>query len=318
MATENSIMNAFFSGVNSILAGVRYSKLREAIESRNYDEAVRAIDVDNAAFDKLRALLVETYASGGVDAITGTRWPVNVRWDSATPQAEYYARNVVAEHINKIAEDIKSSIQWTIGDGVAFGRSNNKIALDIVGKMGKSGKREGGIVGLNKNQTEWVANARKYLESGKYSSWEKLGLRDRRYKFSQENPPTKEQIDRAVQSYSNKLLKSRGLMIARTERGLAVNMGTIEGYRQAADKVGIPLSALIKEWRHNGFHKHERINHLIANGQKVVGLNTPFNIGGYYPQHPHDVNLPASETINCSCRVRVRVPKNWRSYVGQK
>lgn len=313
MATEAQLQAAFRRGVRDTVDNAHFSALKDAIGRGDYQAALNAVDIDDAAFDDLRRLILETYAQGGIDAQTGTRWPVPVRWNSATPEAEAFARNVVGQNITLITSDMRDAVRWTMGDGIAFGRSSNRIALDIVGRVGASGRREGGIVGLNQQQAQWVANARRYLESGDYAAWERMGLRDKRFRFSADKPPTAAQIERAVQYYSNRMLRSRGLTIARTERGLAVNMGAYEGYRQAAARSGIPLTALEKEWLHNGMHVHERLTHVAAHHQKVRGLDTPFQVGGYRPLYPHDPALPASEVINCDCRFKVRVPKNWRA-----
>lgn len=313
MPTQNKIQAAFLNSIRTITDGVQYSQLRDAIRRGDYQAVLGAIDVDEAAFDPLRLALTQTYAEGGVNAITGQRWPVPVRWNSVTPEAEFYARNIIGGHITIITNDMKEAVRWTMGDGIALGRSNNKIALDIVGRMGKSGRREGGIVGLNRPQAQWVANARRELEAGDYAAWNRRTLKDKRFKFSTDKPPTPEQIDRAVQSYSNRMLLSRGLTIARTERGAAVNRGMMEGYRQASMKTGIPLTAFKKTWIHTGAHRYERMAHLLANGETVQGLNTPFIIGGTFMQCPHDVGAPASEVINCSCRFKVSIPKGWRN-----
>ena len=316
MATESQIQRAFLSGVRDIVDASRYGPLRDAIARGDYEGALRAVDIDDAAFDTMRALILETYAQGGVDQMTGIRWPVNVRWNSATPQAEAYARDVVGQHITLISEDSRAALRWTMGDGIALGRSNSRIALDIVGRVGASGAREGGIVGLNARQAEWVANARRYLETGDYAAWDRLGLADKRFRFSADNPPTPAQIDRAVQLYSNRQLRSRGLTIARTERGLALNMGAMEGARQGADKAGIPVGALRKKWVHAGVHKHERYTHIALGQSPSRPFLDPFTTNGYSCQMPHDPSLPASEVINCQCRVKVSVPRNWRSLGG--
>lgn len=316
MATEAQIRNAFLSGVRSIVDASKYGALRDAIARGDYLGALDAVDIDEAAFDDMRRLILETYAQGGIDAQRGTRWPVPVRWNSATPQAEYFARSVVGQNITWITNDMRDAVRWTMGDGLAFGRSDRQIALDIIGRVGVSGNRTGGIVGLNRQQAEWVANARRYLESGNYAAWDRLGLRDKRYRFSEAKPPTQAQIDRAVQSYSNRMLMSRGLTIARTERGLAINMGAMEGYRQAAERSGIPLNSLRKVWRHEGHNKFDRVAHLSLNRAPARPFNEPFYSNGFACQFPHDPMLPASEVVNCGCRIHVTVPRNWRQVIG--
>lgn len=316
MASELQLRNSFLKGARDIANYSRYGELVQAISRGDYLAAINAVDIDDAAFDGFRSLLLETYAQGGINAISGVRWPGVVRWNSATAESEYYARNVVGQHITQITDDMKSAVRWTMGDGLAYGRSNNRIALDIVGRLGASGQREGGIVGLNQQRAQWVANARRYLETGDYAAWARLGLRDKRFRFSADKPPTQAQIDRAVQSYANKQLLSRGITIAKTERGLAMNMGAMEGWRQGAEKTGIPVSALRKEWIHRGVHLHERWHHVALANSPARAFDEPFYSNGYPCQCPHDPSLPASEVINCECLVKVSLPRNWRSLVN--
>ena len=315
MATQNQIQAAFLNSIRSVSDGVQYTALRDAIRVGDYGAALAAIDVEDAAFEPLRAALTETYAQGGVDAITGQRWPTTVRWNSATPQAETYARTTVGEHITVITTDMRDAIRWTVGDGLALGRSRDRIALDIAGRIGASGKREGGMIGLNRNQAAWVANMRRSLETNPETAMRFKGW-DKRFTslVTSGKPLTAAQIDRITGVYTNKLLLSRGRTIARTERGLALNMGAMEGWRQALAKTGISDLAVIKEWIHTGRSAVDRITHQAANGQKVRGLNTMFDIGGVLMLMPHDPNAMAKDVINCECLVKISLDKNWRQY----
>lgn len=311
MATEAQIRLAFQKGVRDTLSGASYGALRDAIAKGDYYSALAAVDIDDAAFDELRRLIVQTYAEGGVDAISGVRWPANTRWNSATPDAEYFARNTVGQNITWITNDMRDAVRWTMGDGIALGRSNNRIALDIVGRVGASGQREGGIVGLNRLQAEWVRNYREKLLNGEFPSNTLLTAAERR--LIERGNLTAARIDRLTQSYSNRLLLSRGKTIAKTERGLAINAGRMEGYRQGAAKGGIPLSAIRKEWVHKGAHKHERLEHVALSRNQAIPFTQPFDVNGHSAQMPHDPSLPASEVISCSCEVKVTIPKGWRN-----
>ena len=311
MATEAQIRAAFQKGVRDTLSGASYVALRDAIARNDYQAALAAVDIEDAAFDDMRRLIVQTYAEGGVDAISGVRWPVNTRWNSATPEAEYFARNTVGQNITWITNDMRESVRWTMGDGIALGRSSNRIALDIVGRIGPSGQREGGIVGLNRLQAEWVRNYREKLLAGEIPSNTLLTAAERR--LIDKGNLTTAQIDRLTHSYSNRLLLSRGKTIAKTERGLAVNMGRMEGYRQGAEKGGIPLAAMRKEWVHRGVHKHERLAHVRLGGDPAISFTQPFDVNGYSAQMPHDPSLPAGEVINCNCEVKVSIPRGWRN-----
>lgn len=313
MATERQIEQAFLRGVRSIVDAVQFNAIRAEIARGDFASAVAGLDIEEAAFDELRTLLIETYAQGGVNEITGRRWPVPVRWNSATPQAEQFARYVIGEHITEIVRDTRDAVRWTMGDSIAFGRSANQTALDIVGRVGPSGRREGGILGLNTQRAQWVSGfRRKLMEDPASVANNALLTATQRRLLAKGEPLTQSQINAIMRTYENAQLLSRGKAIAVTERGNAINGGAVEAWRQAAEKLRVPISALVKEWRHIGAHKHERLSHLMASGSKVAGLNTPFQIGIHSMQYPHDPMAPASEVINCHCQVRISLPRNWR------
>ena len=313
--SDAQVSLSFSKAIRSITDQVAYGRLRDAISRGDYDAALRAVDIEDAAFDEVRRLLLQSYAESAVDTLTGRKWPVPVRYNSASPYAERYAREVVGQHITIITNDAREAVRWTIGDGIAFGRSNNKIALDIAGRMGADGRRHGGIVGLNRQQAQWVQNARRYLEEGNTAAYLAMTRRDRRFDASvMRGNLTPAQIDRIIGRYSDRLLQTRGLTIARTERGSAVNNGMIDAWRQAADRVGWSHGDLVKEWRH-GVARDPRLWHLQADGEKVVGLDTPFILGsGAVMQCPHDPLAPAGEVVNCSCRLKISAPRGIRRY----
>lgn len=309
MASERQIENAFIKGVRSITDAIKVTRLREAIDAHDYNAVLDIVDIDDAAFDEMRGLIMQTYAEAGTTEISKQRFPVPVRWNSANPRVEEFARNQIGGDITNITESMRQAVRETVADGYAFGRSPNKVALDIAGRVDASGTRKGGIVGLNAQQAQWVANMRRALEEGPSSAL-RYGLRDRRFDalLRRSEALTQEQIDRITRQYSNKLLLSRGKAIAVTERGLAVNGGLIEAWRQAAERVGFDVDRLVKEWRHTGRAVEDRPGHLRANGQKVTGLNTNFTVNGVPMIHPHDPNAPASEVVNCRCEVKIK----WR------
>lgn len=313
MATERQIEQAFLRGVRSIVDAAQFNSIRADIARGDYASAVAGLDISEDAFDELRVRLIETYAQGGIDEITGRRWPVgNIRWNSATPEAESFARNVIGAHIVEITRDTQAAVQWAMGDSIAFGRSAHQTALDIVGRVGPNGRREGGIVGLNTQRAKWISDMRWKLMNDPISvaNHPMLTATQRRL-LAKGSPLTESQINAIMRTYTNAQLLSRGKAIAITERGNAINGGAMEAWRQAAVKLGVPVSGLVKEWRH-GIAREPRMTHLLANGSKVVGLNTPFQIGLTQMQYPHDPLAPAADVINCRCRVKISLPSNWR------
>lgn len=303
MTTETRIDNAFRASIRSVTDEVQIGLLRDALARGDVEAALEAIDLEPAAFEPLRNILVQTYADAGADASASLR---GVRWNSASPRAEQYARNVVGTRITGITDDAVVAVRNSIADGYAFGRTPNRMALDLVGSIGANGRREGGIVGLSAQQEQWVRNMRRALETDPREAL-RFTRRDRRFDslLRRSERLTQDQIDNIIRSYSNRLLLSRGRTIAVTERGAAINQGRVDAYKNAADKYGLPYSAIRKQWLHTGRAAFDRPTHEDANKDIVQGADTPFIVGGIAMQHPHDPFAPASETVNCRCEVKL-------------
>lgn len=303
MTTETRIDNAFRASIRSVTDEVQIGLLRDALARGDVEAALEVIDLEPAAFEPLRNILVQTYADAGADASASLR---GVRWNSASPRAEAYARNVVGTRITGIADDALVAVRNSIADGYAFGRTPNRMALDLVGSIGANGRREGGVVGLSAQQEQWVRNMRRALETDPREAL-RFTRRDRRFDslLRRSERLTQAQIDNIIRSYSNRLLLSRGRTIAVTERGAAINQGRVDAYKSAADKYGLPYSSIRKQWLHTGRAAFDRPTHEAANRQIVQGADTPFIIGGIAMQHPHDPFAPASETVNCRCEVKL-------------
>lgn len=310
MATETQLNRAFLAGVSSIVDPVQVGLLREAIASGNIQAVIEALDIEDAAFDQLRVLVADTYAQSGADAVGAMTGRLRAtRWNSASPRAEAYARDVIGAQIDYITDDMRAGVRAMVADGYAFGRSTNRIALDLVGRVGANGRRQGGTVGLSFQQSQWIANMRQYLAAGDNERVLQYSMRDKRFDrlLKSGRQLTATQIDNITRAYSQRLLLSRGKAIARTERGSAVNNGRAEAYMQAADKLGVGYDRIEKQWRHRPFSREPRLSHIAADKQKVMGINTPFDVGGIAIQWPHAVGLPAGQVVNCNCECKFRI-----------
>lgn len=305
MTTETRIDNAFRASIRSVTDEVQIGLLSDALARGDVEAALEAIDLEPAAFEPLRNILVQTYADAGADASAGLR---GVRWNSASPRAEQYARNVVGTRITGITDDAVVAVRNSIADGYAFGRTPNRMALDLVGSIGANGRREGGIVGLSAQQEQWVRNMRRALETDPREAL-RFTRRDRRFDslLRRSESLTQAQIDNIIRSYSNRLLLSRGRTIAVTERGSAINQGRVDAYANAVEKYGMSEDRIEKTWVYTNRSREPRVNHVAANKQKVMGLRTPFVIGGELLQYPHDPSASARHVANCTCEVKLRI-----------
>lgn len=211
-------------------------------------------------------------------------------------------------------EDQKAAIRVVIEEGIAAGRGPRQTALDIVGRVGASGVREGGIVGLNEPQTRAWLRAGDELDNldGAYFTRK---LRDKRFDrlvskaIKDGKPLSKADRDRILARYSDRLLKLRGDTIARTETIASFNAGREQGMRQLIDDGSVTADQVTKIWDSSGRDGRTRETHLLMEGQRKR-LDEPFvTPGGYRLNHPGDSSLgaPGSETISCRCLARYSI-----------
>lgn len=92
----------------------------------------------------------------------------------------------------------------------------------------------------------------------------------------------------------------RATVIARTEVIGANNAGAAGAAAANAVMFGTGPETVAKEWLATSDHR-TRESHSAADGQVVIGLNTPFVVGGSWLQYPGDPSGPAREVVNCRC-----------------
>jgi Phage Mu protein F like protein len=210
-------------------------------------------------------------------------------------------------------------VRAALDAGMAEGRNPRATALDIAGRLNRAtGRREGGILGLNSGQTDAVIRARAELLSGDPTQPRNYLTRARRDKrfdrlvmqaIRDGKPVAKADVDRITGRYKDRLLQLRGETIARTETLASLNAGKQEGIRQLIDSGKVPASAVKKRWRATGDDR-TRDSHLALNDVEV-GLDEVFvsPLTGAQMLHPHDTSrgAPASETIGCRCFMEIRI-----------
>lgn len=100
---------------------------------------------------------------------------------------------------------------------------------------------------------------------------------------------------------------NRATVVARTEVISANNAGARASAAYNAGVLGIDESLVVKEWLATADGR-TRETHLDADGQQVLGVDTPFVVGGYDLQEPGDLNGPAEEVIQCRCTALYHYP----------
>jgi len=329
---EPAIKRAFEKAIKDIRDGTKLTALRDALKRGDTERAVAAVGIDNAAFSELRGALLNVYGNAGISTVNGTSWiypdgtKAVIRFNMASPMAEEYARNIGTGLITNITSDMESAVRDTIADGYAFGRKWDDIALDIVGRVGPSGNRTGGILGLSKTQANWLMSMRAKLNKGDYrGALDMTLLKDKRLRkmlekaIAENKTISAAQIAMIERNYERNALMNRGLTIARTETLKAIEEAKYEAWRQGLEKTGVPEQFVIREWRHTGRAMRDRPSHVAMNGTQVRGLHIPFVLNdGTAMMHPHDTSYGAGahQIINCMCQSRYSIDrkglKAWR------
>lgn len=312
------VRNAFLAAIADISDNVILIDLIRAIEANDYQRAFRVLGMSDAAMRPLTAALGAVFESGGISvastfptvAMNGVRGMF--RFDVRNLEAEQWLRTQSSSLVTRVQEDTRVNIMNTLQTNMQEGNNPRSTALDIVGRINPAtGRREGGLVGLDQNQEMWVRNARSDLMTGNYSNYLKRVRRDKRFDSVIESairtgkPLTQAQIDKLISRYKDSLLKLRGENIARTETIQGLNRAQFEAIRQANALGSIKPSDTFKVWDSAG-DSRVRHSHRAMNGQRVM-IDEPFTTpNGEKLMHPGDYSLGASagEIINCRCVIR--------------
>lgn len=321
-----TILSAFLASIADVRSDIVMRRIVEALERRDINAALDALNLDRAAFGRVEAVIAEAYNAGGAAMVgnlptlrdqSGGR--LFVRFDVRNPRAESWLRQHSSNLITGLIEDQRTAIRSVLETGLQSGLNPNRSALDIVGRISRAtGRREGGLIGLSGQQTGFVEAARDELLSGDPSlmrNYLTRARRDRRFDntvlraINEERPLDLETVNRLVGRYSDGLLKLRGETIARTEALAALHAAKDEGFRQGLDKTNYPPEAVTRIWRSAG---DDRVRHTHAdmNGQQVQGLDAPFqSSSGALLKFPGDTSLGAgaAEVINCRCDTDYRI-----------
>lgn len=117
---------------------------------------------------------------------------------------------------------------------------------------------------------------------------------------AQEQGQTISEVETAIAESGIRQYGYRSRRVAVTEVLRVESYSHIESMRQNA-------ACYKKRWIHTDEAKEPRENHIAIHGQEVF-KREPFTLPGadgntYRPQCPRDTGLPASESVNCHCRM---------------
>lgn len=317
---EPQLSRAFIAAIRDITSQAQIAALIAAIRRNDIEAALVAIDFDRAAFSGLTGGMTTAFSAGGVATTAATNWQgiggsrVVIRWDLANPRAQDLINTASSRLVTQLSEEARKTVREVISAGYSTGRGPRDIATDLVGRVSGSG-RVGGVIGLSEPQVQYVSNIRDYINNGNLSAYKGMTRRDKRYdkmveKAIREGKPlSNAQVDKIVERYSDRLLKSRADAIARTETAQSVEASRSEAFAQYQEKTGVPDEAIVRRWDHPG-GKNSRDWHSDMNGWELRGMEQPWvTPRGGRLMFPCDTSLGsgAVEIVNCRCMQTISI-----------
>lgn len=317
------LQNAFLAAIQSVTDGILITELTAAIEARNYDLAFALMNMNAPVFRPLTRAFEDAFENFGNNK--GASFPKRLqtpsgsmmfRFDMTNQRAESWLKNQSSGLITRVQDETRQNIRNVMTEGMQAGRNPRAVALDLVGRYdATTGKRVGGIIGLTRNQENWVRSARTKLEQLD-ETYFTMKLRDARFDgtvrtaIDTRTPIPAETIDRLITRYKDNALKARAENIARTEIARSLNQSEYEATKQAVDSGAIHAQAVTREWDSAGDNR-VRPDHKIMDGQRV-GLDEAFKSpDGQMMMFPGDTSLGASVKLTAGCRCRVKTVIDW-------
>lgn len=215
------------------------------------------------------------------------------------PALSIAASNVAQKYeldlIRQISDNTKAAVRASVTEAVATGKPPAAIARQFRSS-----------IGITDGQQVWVSNYRRALEAGDKKALD-YELRDKRFDASvRAGKLSQDKIDTLVQRYEEKLVIYRSKVIARTESLRAVEIAQVESIQQGINAGHIDPE-LEKGWivTKDG---RERPWHYDL-GNVWIKMNEYFVNSHGRLLYPRDPNGDASNTVQCRCRLRYRIPK---------
>jgi hypothetical protein len=299
-----AIRRAFERAIRERRESINMRALAEAIEGRDIGRAIEIAGLSRGDMFPLDQAIRTAYFEGAQTIpAAAPAFAARIALDGNAPRAVSWARDHVGGLITDIIEDNRTAIRGIITGQLAEGVGPRQAAIAVRGQ-----------IGLTSQQTGFVSNARAQLTNLDAAYFTRQ-LRDRRFDgivrkaIADGKPLASADIDRITQRYSERLLKHRSEVIARTESVTALRAGRHEGIAQAIEAGAIAPDALKKVWSTSADDR-VREDHVLMDGVEADGMEAPFTLpDGSMMQYPGDSSMgaDASQTINCRCYVEYRV-----------
>lgn len=288
----------FLDVVRSVKDSVVLDQIQALLESGQVDEALVTVEV---AALKLSNTFGEVMILSGHQTaeVIGEALQVIVNFDQVNTAAlDAMTRNQL-RLVREFMNEQRLATQEALIEGIRRGLNPREQALAF---------RDS--IGLTQYQQQIVNNYRRNLENLEANALGRA-LRDRRFDrtvaaaLDSGTALTQAQVDRMVERYTERWIKYRAEVIARTEALRSVHEGSNLMYQQAIESGTLTEGDLERTWDPSG-DSRVRDSHAAMYGQKR-GMGQPFLSGlGNSLMYPGDISAPGEDTIQCRCAVTTR------------
>lgn len=309
---EGPIRNRFLEAVREAVGATSIQEVARLIERGDLDAVLDEVALTPSALSDVTEAMRDAYKAGGQFEAPEAR----IRFDMRNVAAEQWLRQQSSTFVTRVTEQQRNSIRLTVETGTRLGQNPRQTALDIAGRIDRTGRRSGGIVGLTDNQAGYVARTREELLSGdpeRMRNYLGRGRRDKRFDaivrraIEQGRPVARADVERIAGRYSDRLLQLRGETIARTEAMQGFHAARDQAWEQAIEEGAISRQNVTKVWRATG-DSRTRDTHAALNGETATKDEAFVSPSGARLMHPGDTSLgaPADEIIDCRCYLEMR------------
>lgn len=314
---EPVLRRAFLESISNLRDAAQLDQIVRMLEARDVDGAIRAVGLDPVAFRPFDKSIADAFEAGGnftanalpvIKDVAGFR--TVFQFSIRNPVAEAWLRDHSGTMVREIIADQRDMIRSYLTDGLAKGANPRTSALDLVGRIGASGRREGGTIGLTSSQEQWVRAYADELASDKPLAALERSLRDARFdgavrKAAAKGEPVPAELrQKMVQAYKNRALRYRAETISRSETIRALHTAQDQALDQAT-AAGLSADTVTMIWR-SAHDRRVRDAHRALDGQTIQR-------GGVFQselgpiRYPGDPSASAANTINCRCWLEPKV-----------
>lgn len=312
-AIEKQMARDYLTGAAKV---VRNATLAEVLESIQLGNAV-ASGILVGKYAEMAETLRAAYIAGG-RAEANSLGRRGVEFDAMRPSAQDWISTKQREAVAIIAREQGEAIQAVLSYGQEVGIAPAPLARNILGVVGMNGERTGGVVGLTRQDAEWLINARRQLLSGDPEEMRGYFSRVRRDKrfdgivqraIDAGKPVSVADVDRITQRYAARLLDTRAEVVASIQAVEAYNAGRAQLYKQLVED-GTNPALITKRWKTRA-DERVRVSHRAMNGQTVAGSAAFVTPRGALMMNPGDTSLgaPLDEIVRCRCRAIYSIAK---------